>query len=78
MEPDTCPPWWPNILWWLGHPPPPPPPDRADTWRIFNESFAAIAVHQLATQFKDGAVREAVQKAVAPIAGRGFKQLAEH
>jgi hypothetical protein len=52
MDGDTCPPYWPEIIWWLlhHHGPPPPPPDNLAE---FDRLFAHVAILALARQAKD-------------------------
>jgi hypothetical protein len=72
MDPDICPPYWPELIWWLLHhhgPTPPPPPDG---YRQFDRLFANVAILTLArytenaelTKAAAGAVRTSLEEAI--------------
>lgn len=85
MEPDLCPPYWPELLWSLlhhRHPVPGPDPDpwKADRQLItqLDSHFAAIAVAGLAGRLGDKQIGEEVGKLAGKLASNpmpGFRQL---
>ena len=48
---DTCPMYWPELLWWLIHHGGPPPPPEAIA--RLDGYFAAVAVSALSTRLTD-------------------------
>jgi len=68
MEPDICPPWWPNLLWsLLHHHGPGPGPDKNLVNRL-DAHFAAIAVSALSTRLADSSAREEVGRIAGELA----------
>ena len=66
MEPETCPPWWPNMLWWLIHhphisDPNPPEPYPIERERI-NEVLVALNSFQFASQLKNSGNQKQMQQ----------------
>jgi len=61
MDIEICPPWWPNLLWYILHhrPGPPPPP-----W--MDELFKVIAINELAGQLADQGLARDIQGLTAP------------
>jgi hypothetical protein len=63
MDVDICPPWWPNLIWYLIHHPkhgPGPDPGPLD------ELFKVIAISQLAGQLADEGLGKQIQSLTAP------------
>jgi hypothetical protein len=80
MEPDICPPWWPNLLWWLLHHPhgPGPDPGPIDKGLLtrLDAHFAAVAVAALATRLSDRTAREEVGRIAGELASDPMPGLA--
>jgi hypothetical protein len=84
MEPDICPPYWPELLWWLFHHHHPIPGPDPDPWpidkQLMNEldaHFAAIAVAGLAGRLGDKRVREEVGKLAGHLASNPMPGLGQ-
>lgn len=53
-----CPPYWPEIIWWLIHHGPPPGPGP-DPGPVYDQLFSAVATFALATRLQEkGAVNQ--------------------
>jgi hypothetical protein len=86
MEPELCPPWWPELIWWLLHHhgnPPPPPPDEEWLKRIerpIEELMGSLAVFVQAQTFAGKGqeeLREQMQRAALERMNSAVGQLAE-
>jgi hypothetical protein len=81
MEPDTCPPYWPRLIWWLIHHPHGAGDLGPIDKQLFNRldaQYAAVAVAGLATHLSDKRVGGEVGELVGSLASNpmpGFSQL---
>jgi hypothetical protein len=86
MEPEICPPWWPDFLWWLlHHHPVGPVPEPGEEWiKNVQEPIEAILTGlALYTQahtwvgVKEGGLRSEMQRTALKQMGAGLEQLTE-
>lgn len=81
MDPELCPPWWPELLWWLLHHPHGPEPPEPGEWlkRPTEELLVGLATYVQAQTFlaKQGELREQVAQAALERMNGAVEQLAK-
>lgn len=84
MEPEICPPWWPDLLWWLlhyHHHPEPPPEEWLRKLRDpVEEVLAGLTVYvqaQASFGAKQEQLRGQIQHAALQQMSGGMDRLAE-
>jgi hypothetical protein len=83
MEPDICPPWWPDFLWWLLHHPPKPTPEEEWLPKLrepVEAILTALTIYaQAQTSFgaKQEKLREQMQHAALQQMHESVERLAE-